>query len=79
MEAKVFADTHGKKLKEVELQILETQWPMGKAEALGDPLANKLTEVEPQSYLENRVEVKAEALVVEKEVALANKLTNRIT
>ena len=47
MEAKVFADTHGKKLKEVELQILETQWPMGKAEALGDPLANKLTEVEP--------------------------------
>ena len=47
VEAKVFADTHGKKLKEVELQILETQWPKDKAEALGDPLANKLTEVEP--------------------------------
>ena len=29
--------------------------------------------------MENLVEVKAEALVVEKEVALANKLTNRIT
>ena len=29
--------------------------------------------------MENLVEVKAEALVVEKEVALPNKLTNRIT
>ena len=73
------ADTHSEKLKEVELQILETQWPMCKAQALVDPFANKLTEVEAQTSLETLVEVKAEALVVENEEALANKLTHRIT
>ena len=73
------ADTHGEKLKEVELQILETQWPMCKAEALVDPLANKLRKVDAQTSLNTLVEVNAEALVVENEKALANKLTHTIT
>ena len=76
--AKVLADTHGEKLKKVELQILETQWPMCKAEALVEPLANKLTEVQTQTSLETLVEVKAKALVVENEEALGNKLTRTI-
>ena len=58
---------------------METQWPMCKAEELVDPFANKLTEVDAQTSLETLVEVKAEALVVENEEALANKLTHRIT
>ena len=62
------ADTHGEKLKEVELQIVETQWPMCKAEALVD----KLTEVDAQTSLESLVKVKAKALVVENEEALDN-------
>ena len=28
VEAKVLVDTQGEKLKEVQLEILETQWPM---------------------------------------------------
>ena len=79
MEGKVLTETHGEKLKEVELQTLKTQWPMCKAEALVDPLANKLTEVDGQTSLETVVKVKTEALVVENEEALANKLTHTIT
>jgi len=60
------ADTHGEKLKELELQILETQWPMCMAGAHVNPLANKLTEVEAQTSLETLVKVKAMALVVER-------------
>ena len=46
VEAKILEDTHGEKLKEVKLEMLETQWPMCKAEAQVDPLANKLTKVD---------------------------------
>jgi len=74
----VLADTHGEKLKKVELQILQTQWPMSKAEALVDPLANKLKEMQTQTSLEILLEVKAKALVVENAEALANKLTRTI-
>ena len=58
---------------------METQWSMCKAEALVDPLANKLTEVDAQTSLETLVEVKAKALVGENEEALDNKLTHTIT
>ena len=60
------ADTHGEKLKELELQTLKTQWPIFKAEALIDSLANKLTEVDGQTSLVTLVKVKAEALVFRK-------------
>ena len=44
VEAKILEETHGEKLKEVKLEMLEKkQWPMCKAEAQVDPLANKLT------------------------------------
>ena len=46
MEAKILEDTHGEKLKEVKLEMLETQWPMCKAEAQVDPLANKIKKVD---------------------------------
>jgi len=72
-------DTHGEKLKEVELQTFKTQWLMCKAEALVEPSANKLTEVDAQTSLETLAKVKAEALLVENEEALANKLTHTIT
>ena len=72
------ADTYGEKVKEVELQTLGREWPMCKAEALVDPLANKLTEVDAQTSLETLVKVKTKALVVENEEALANKLTHTI-
>ena len=71
-------DTYGEKVKEVELQTLEREWPMCKAEALVDPLAHKLTEVDAQTSLETLVKVKTKALVVENEEALANKLTHTI-
>ena len=48
------------------------------AEALVDPLAHKLTEVDAQTSLETLVKVKTKALVVENEEALANKLTHTI-
>ena len=51
VEAKILEDTHGEKLKEVKLEMLETQWPMCKAEAQVDPLANKLTKVDAQTSL----------------------------
>ena len=52
---------------------------MFRTEAVVDPLANKLTEVEAHTSLETLVELKAEALVVENEEALANKVTHTIT
>ena len=58
---------------------MKTQWPMCKAKALVDLLANMLTEVNGQTSLETLVKVKAEALVVENEKALAKKLTHTIT
>ena len=36
------AETHGKKIKEAELEIRETLWPMCKVEALVDLLAKTL-------------------------------------
>ena len=79
METKVLADTQGEKLQEVEIQTLKTQWPMCKAESMVDLLANMLTEVDGQTSLETLLKVKAEALVIENEEALANKLTHTIT
>ena len=58
---------------------MEKQWLMFRTEAVVDPLANKLTEVEAHTSLETLVELKAEALVVENEEALANKVTHTIT
>ena len=52
---------------------------MGKAEPQVDPLANKLTKVDVQTSLKHLVEVKAEAVVVKNEEALANKLSHTIT
>ena len=79
MEAKIFAETHGEKLKDAELEIWKTQWLMCKAEALVDPLANTPRAVESQTSLETLVELKAKALVLENKEALANKLTHTIT
>ena len=59
--------------------MLETQWPMCKAEAQVDPLANKLTKADAQTSLEPLVEEKAEAVVVKNEEAPANKLSYTIT
>ena len=73
------AETQGEKLQEVEIQTLKTQWPMCKAEALVDLLPNMLTEVNGQTSLETLVKIKAEALLVENEQALSNKLTHTIT
>ena len=58
---------------------MKKQWPMCKEEALVDLLPNMLTEVNGQTSLETLVKVKAEALVVENENALAKKLTHTIT
>ena len=79
VEAKILEDTHGEKLKEVKLEMLETQWPMCKAEAQVDSLANKLTKVDAQTSLKPLVEVKAEAVIVKNEEALGNKLSYTIT
>ena len=58
---------------------MKKQWPMCKAEALVDLLPNILTKVNGQTSLETLVKVKAEALVVENEKALAKKFTHTIT
>ena len=79
MEAKILEDTHGEKLKEVKLEMLETHWPMCKAEAQVDSLANKLTKVRAQTSLKPLVQKKAEAVVVKNEEAPANKLSYTIT
>ena len=73
------AETHGEKLKEVALQIPETQWSMCKEDANFYPFANKLKEGKAETSLETLVNVKSVSLVVEKEEALANKLTYTIT
>ena len=52
---------------------------MCKAEPQVDPSANKLTKVDAQTSLKTLVEVKAEAVVVKNEEALANKLSHTIT
>ena len=78
MGAKVFAETHGEKLKEVALEIPETQWSMCKADANFYPLANNLKEGKAQTSLETLLNVKSVSLVEEKEEALANKLTYTI-
>ena len=79
MEAKALADTHSEKQKEVELQILQTEWPTCQTDTLVEPLPKKVTEEKAQTSLETLAEIKAEALVVEKEEALTNKLTYTIT
>ena len=48
-------DTHGEKLKAIQLHILETRWPICKADAHILPLANKL---------ENNTLLKVEAEVL---------------
>ena len=58
---------------------MKKQWPMCKAEALVDLLPNMLTEVNNQTSLQTLVKVKAEALVVKNEKALAKKMTHTIT
>ena len=73
------ADTQGEKLQEVEIQTLKTQWPMCKAEARLHLLPNMLKEVYGETSLETLVKVKTEALLVENEEALANKLKHTIT
>ena len=72
------AATQGEIPKEVELKISETQWPMCKAEAQVEPMPNKLKKVDTQTSLESLVEVNPKALVVEKDEALANKLTHTL-
>ena len=57
-------DTHGEKLKAIQLHILETRWPICKADAHILPLANKL---ENNTLLE----VEAEVLVVTQVAMLA--------
>ena len=54
-------DTHGEKLKGIQLHILETQWPMCKADAHVFPLANKL---ENNTLGNTLLKVEAEVLVV---------------
>ena len=51
--------THSEKQKEVELQILETEWPTCKTDTFVDPLPNKLTEEKAQTSLETLAEIKA--------------------
>ena len=54
-------DTHGEKLKGIQLHILETQWPMCKADAHVLPLANKL---ENNTLGNTLLKVEAEVLLV---------------
>ena len=54
-------DTHGEKLKGIQLHILETQWPMCKADAHVLPLANKL---ENNTLGNTLLNLEAEVLVV---------------
>ena len=54
-------DTYGEKLKAIQLHILETQWPMCKADAHVFPLANKL---ENNTLGNTLLKVEAEVLVV---------------
>ena len=58
---------------------MKKQWPVCKGEAMVHLLPNMLTEVIGQTSLQTLVKVKAEALVVENEKALAKKVTHTIT
>ena len=79
VKTKVLGETHCEKLKEVELQIPETQLSMCKADAHVEPLPKNLKKSEAQTSLHTLVKVKAKQLLVEKEEALAKKLTYTIT
>ena len=61
-------DTYGEKLKPIQLHILETQWPMFKADAHVLPLANKL---ENNTLCNTLLKVEAEVLVVTQVAMLA--------
>ena len=61
-------DTHGEKLKAIQLHILETQWPMCKVDAHVLPLANKL---ENNTLGNTLLKVEAEVLVVTQVAMLA--------
>ena len=57
-------DTHGEKLKAIQLHILETRWPICKADAHILPLADKLKN-------NTLLKVEAEVLVVTQVAMLA--------
>ena len=61
-------DTYGEKLKEIQLHILETRWPMCKVDAHVLPLANKL---ENNTLGNTLLKVEAEVLVVTQVAMLA--------
>lgn len=72
MKAKVFGDFYVAKLKKVELEIWKTQCRCVRQ-------IHTLTEVGAQSFSETLVNVKAEALDVEKKKVPAKKMTYAIT
>ena len=61
-------DTYGEKLKAIQLHILETRWPICKADAHILPLANKL---ENNTLGNTLLKVEAEVLVVTQVAMLA--------
>ena len=61
-------DTYGEKLKAIQLHILETPWPMSKADANVLPLPNKL---ENNTLGNTLLKVEAEVLVVTQVAMLA--------
>ena len=61
-------DTYGEKLKPIQLHILQTQWPMCKADAHVLPLANNL---ENNTLCNTLLKVEAEVLVVTQVAMLA--------
>ena len=61
-------DTYGEKLKAIQLHILETQWPMSKADAHVLPLPNKL---ENNTLGNTLLKVEDEVLVVTQVAMLA--------
>lgn len=69
------AETHREKIKEAELEMGETQWPMCKSTYCLNAIESGVLNL----FLETLVKLKVEALVVENKEALANKLTYTIT
>ena len=61
-------NTYGEKLKAIQLHILETQWPMSKADAHVLPLPNKL---ENNTLGNTLLKVEAKVLVVTQVAMLA--------
>ena len=61
-------DTCGEKLKAIQLHILETQWPMSKADAHVLPLPNKL---ENNTLGNTLLKVEGKVLVVTQVAMLA--------